>query len=118
MTVEIPAEWVEAGAKELVLQQTNGLCELGKVCQECDCFAVVDDPPGLHKDGYAREHARAVLAAAYPLIHETIMTEERAVWAEQIRIYGWPTNWPQVDEKDIRSCRDRGHPDCQDGFDW
>lgn len=48
---------VERAARALVREQTNGLCEYGKVCGDCDCFP-------LDKDDYARAHVRAVLAAA------------------------------------------------------
>lgn len=55
---------IERAAAELVRQQTSGNCDLGRICDLCDCFADVDTPPGHHRDGYARDHARAALIAA------------------------------------------------------
>lgn len=57
-------EMVERGARELVRHQSNGCCDLGRICGLCDCFAASDTPPGHHRDGYARQEARAVLEAA------------------------------------------------------
>lgn len=53
---------VEAGAKALVYEESSGLCEFGRVCSLCDCFAVLDN--GKMRDGYALAHSRAVLNAA------------------------------------------------------
>jgi hypothetical protein len=61
--MEITEAMIEAGAEALVQQQTNGLCHLGKVCEFCDCVLAFH-PEDPHRDGYAREHARAVLEAA------------------------------------------------------
>ena len=61
--MEITPEMVEAGADALIQARTNGLCRLGKVCAACDCFLAFN-PTDPHRDGYAREHARAVLEAA------------------------------------------------------
>ena len=58
----ITDDMVLAGAKALVFEESSGLCEFGRVCSMCDCFAVEDD--GKTKDGYALSHARAVLEAA------------------------------------------------------
>lgn len=57
---------VEAAAAVLVREQSGGFCQLGKVCQLCDCYAGMN--PGLkeERDRYAREHARAALEAALP----------------------------------------------------
>ena len=58
----ITDDMVLAGAKALVFEESSGLCEFGRVCPMCDCYAVEDD--GKMKDGYALSHARAVLEAA------------------------------------------------------
>ena len=47
-------------AKAVVYNTSSGLCEYGKVCAMCDCFADGDD--GKYRDSVARAAARAALA--------------------------------------------------------
>lgn len=74
MTITITDEMVEAGAKALVFEQSSGLCEFGKVCSMCDCFAAGDN--GRMKDGYALSHARSVLEAALEGVTIPTCTDE------------------------------------------
>ena len=62
----ITPEMVEAGAAALVQAETNGLCQLGKICEMCDCFLKYE-PENTDRDHYARANARAVLEAALRL---------------------------------------------------
>lgn len=46
-------------AAALLAMQTNGLCQLGRVCEECDCFS--DGDGGKLRDESLRREADAVL---------------------------------------------------------
>lgn len=48
---------IEDAARVLVRETTSGLCEYGRVCDECDCFA---DAGGRERDAYALALARAM----------------------------------------------------------
>ena len=76
---------VEAAARATVLAQSNGCChQWPKPCLNCDCFR--DQRPDVMA-GYEREHARAALAAALPVLLEElaqrIEAEERLPYAMQ-----------------------------------
>lgn len=47
-------------AEAVVRATSSGLCDYGKVCALCDCFAEGDD--GQYRDQVARSAARAALA--------------------------------------------------------
>lgn len=66
---------IDVAANILIQHQTGGCCSLGEVCEECDCFASSDTPPGHHKDGYAREHAAAILRTVTPMIEARLRAE-------------------------------------------
>ena len=51
----------EMVARALLRQQTNGLCDLGRVCDLCDCFAHVDG--GQARDARALAEASGLLDA-------------------------------------------------------
>jgi hypothetical protein len=58
---EEPRRYLEEQiAKAVVRDTSQGLCEYGEVCEECDCFADRDD--GKYRDQVARAAARAALA--------------------------------------------------------
>lgn len=52
-------ELVDVVADAVILSQSNGLCRLGRVCSQCDCFADVDD--GATRDELARRYAAMAL---------------------------------------------------------
>ena len=66
MALDITGETVEQSARAVVFEESSGLCEFGKVCSMCDCFA--DRDGGVMRDGYATATARAALEAAAPAI--------------------------------------------------
>lgn len=73
---------VEAAARRLVWAESAGNCEYGRVCPLCDCFASSDG--GAMRDGYARDHAGAAVAAAAPLIEAAVREKVAREIDEQI----------------------------------
>lgn len=67
----------EAAARQLLSDRTNGLCELDKICTECDCLRDPSD-----KDGWAydRLHAADAIRAALPAIREGLAAEFAATF--------------------------------------
>lgn len=57
---EAEAELLARAARVIVREQSSGLCEYGRVCDECDCFA---DAGGGARDAYALDLAKALAAA-------------------------------------------------------
>lgn len=74
---------VEAGAKVVVFEESSGLCEFGKLCSLCDCFAHLDS--GAMRDGYATSTARAALEAVAPLIAAKALRDA----ADEVRNYAY-----------------------------
>lgn len=68
--MDLPEDAVEAAARAMVLEQTNGCCDRWpRSCVDCDCFR--DQHPEMSA-GYERSHAHAALAAALPLLERRI----------------------------------------------
>lgn len=71
---------IEDAARVLVRETTSGLCEYGRVCDECDCFA---DAGGGERDAHALALARALDREGLLATARTRLTREQI--AEHLR---------------------------------
>lgn len=87
----------ERVARALLLWRTSGLCEFGKVCELCDCFA--DEDGGQQRDAHMLGDADAVLA---------VLPSPDGL-AEQVRALAddWEQAAQPVDDRHGRTVLDR-----------